>query len=150
MNLIVVVSVLSIFTYLLICDLLYLVTVFTPPIILLPGLRKAESKQVHEAWKDMCLRYPVLKKMQLGIATSIKVTLDYDHYGKSIRSRALFGVLKFDAVLGMNKGISGNFFTMQDYYDCTVHELTHTLTKILIPSFREHQKCNRYSYQRRA
>lgn len=131
-------TVLLFFAYLVILDILYLITPFIPPIILLPGLKKAERKQVINAWRDISSRYQLLKKMQLGITTSIKVSLDIEHYGKSVQSRASFNALKFVAVLGINKSVADGVFFIEDYYDYTIHEVTHTLTKILIPSFHDH------------
>ena len=126
------------FIYLIGACLWSIISMFIPPIILLPGLRRSERKQVIEAWKDLSARYPILKKLQIGIFTSLRVTINEDIYGRSKQIISAFHVLKFAAQLGINKGIANDVFFIPDYYDFTIHELTHSLTKVLIPSFREH------------
>lgn len=108
-----------------------------PTRIILFGLTKEERRDVRRAWQDMSTRYKALKKMQSGVYSHLPDKKHPSNYGKTREANTLFNIFRSNSYLYIHSSGSSNPCIPQSYYDYTVHELTHTLVKILAPTFRE-------------
>lgn len=119
-------------------DLLaYPINSILPTRIILIGLRKEEQREVLRAWNDMSTRYKAIKKIQSGIYSHLpdkKRPLDY---GRTEPAHTLINIFRSNTYLYVNPSTSSQWHTSHLYYDYTIHELTHTLAKVLVPSFKE-------------
>ena len=108
-----------------------------PTRIILIGLSKEIRRDIRSAWKDMSSRYKALIKMQSGIYSHLPDKKRPGDYGKTRDARTLFNIFRSNSYLYINSSGSSNPFISQSYYSYTIHELTHTLAKVLVPSFKE-------------
>ena len=110
-----------------------IINTFFPTRIILIGLKKEDRKEVIAAWKFMTKTYKVLPKMQSGIYTRLPNKKHESYYGTTKRAPTLRPIFRSNTFFytNYNRDISPS------YYGYTIHELTHTLARVLVPSFKE-------------
>ena len=108
-----------------------------PTKLILLGLKKEERRDVRKALEYMSNRYKVLKKIQSGIYSDLPDYKRTGNYGFTRGAISIPLIFRTETFLRINFYGSSRGDIPQTYYDRAIHELTHTLTKIFSPNFRE-------------